>query len=70
MRNIFLKKSYTKCVGETVRPISKKSKMSMSLDQQSEVLYSLLLYYVQVEHCQSLLKLRYLPLAFTLYKAF
>ena len=34
MRNIFLKKSYTKCGGETIpRPFSKWSKLSMSLDQ-------------------------------------
>ena len=34
MRNIFLKKSYTKCGGETIpRPSSKKSKLSISLDQ-------------------------------------
>ena len=33
MRNIFLEKSYTKCGGETIpRPISKKSKLSISLD--------------------------------------
>ena len=30
----FLEKSYTKCGGETIpRPFSKKSKLSMSLDQ-------------------------------------
>ena len=34
MRNIFVEKSYTKCGGETVtRPFSKKSKLSISLDQ-------------------------------------
>ena len=34
MRNIFLEKSYTKCVGETIpRPFSKKSKLNISLDQ-------------------------------------
>ena len=34
MRNIFFKKSYTKCGGETIpRPFSKKSKLSISLDQ-------------------------------------
>ena len=33
-RNIFLEKSYPKCVGETIpRPFSKKSKLSISLDQ-------------------------------------
>ena len=44
MRNIFLEKSYTKCDGETTpRPFSKKLKLSISLDQQSKVLYSLFL---------------------------
>ena len=34
MKNIFLKKSYTKGGGETIhRPFSKKSKLSISLDQ-------------------------------------
>ena len=34
MRNIFLDKSCTKCAGETIpRPFSKKSKLSISLDQ-------------------------------------
>ena len=33
-RNIFIEKSYTKCAGETIsRPLSKKSKLSISLDQ-------------------------------------
>ena len=33
IRNIFLEKSYTKCVGQTIpRPFSKKSKLSISLD--------------------------------------
>ena len=34
MRDIFLEKSYTKCDRETIlRPFSKKSKLSVSLDQ-------------------------------------
>ena len=34
MRNIFIEKSYTKCAGESIsRPLSKKSKLSISLDQ-------------------------------------
>ena len=34
MRKIFLEKLYTKCGGETIsRSISKKLKLSMSLDQ-------------------------------------
>ena len=44
MKNIFLEKSYTKCDGKTSpRLFSKKLKLSLSLDQQSKVLYSLLL---------------------------
>ena len=38
MRNIFLKKSYTKCGGETSpRHFSKKSKLSISLNRQSKL---------------------------------
>ena len=34
MRTVFLEKSYTKCGGETTpRPFSKKSKLSIYLDQ-------------------------------------
>ena len=34
MRNIFVEKSYTKCAGETIlRPLSKKSELSISLDR-------------------------------------
>ena len=34
MRNIFVEKSYTKCAGKTIpRPLSKKSKLSISLNQ-------------------------------------
>ena len=46
MRYIFLEKSYTKCCGETItRPFSKKSKLSVSLDQQFKILQSLFLLY-------------------------
>ena len=39
MRNIFLGKSYTKFDGETIpRPLYKKSKLIIYLDQQSEML--------------------------------
>ena len=51
MKNNFLEKLYTKFSGsgETIyRPFSKKSKLSISLDQQSEVLYSLFLFYVNL----------------------
>ena len=48
MRNIFLKKSYSKCDGKTSpRPFSKKNKIdtSIPLDQWSKVLESLFLLY-------------------------
>ena len=46
IRNIFLEKSYTKCRGETSpRLFPEKLKLSISLDQYSKVLYSLLLLY-------------------------
>ena len=33
-RNIFVEKSYTKCTGETIRrPLSKISKLSITMDQ-------------------------------------
>ena len=39
MRNIFLKKSYTKCGGKaSPRPFHKKQKLSISLVQHSEML--------------------------------
>ena len=42
MRNIFVEKSYTKCVEETTsKPFSKKSKLSLSLHQQSDVNFSI-----------------------------
>ena len=38
-RNIFLEKLDTKCVGEPIsRPFYKKLNLSISLDQQSEIL--------------------------------
>ena len=44
MRNIFLKKSRTKCGREiSPRPFSEKPKLIMSLDQQTKVLSSLFL---------------------------
>ena len=58
MKNIFLEKSYTKSAGEaSPRPCYKKSKLSLSLNQQSEILLSLFLWYVQVEVYQKILKL-------------
>ena len=46
--NIFLEKPYTKCDGETSpRPFSEKLKLSISLDQESKVSYSLFLLYAK-----------------------
>ena len=50
LRNIFLEKSYTKYGGEAgPRPFYKISELSISLDQQSEMLYSFFLLHGQVE---------------------
>ena len=71
MRNIFLEKLYTKYGDETIPRLSfKNSKLSVSLDQQSKVLDSLFLLYIQVEGYHNILKLRCRPRAFTPYKAF
>ena len=44
IKNIFLEKSYTKYGTETIpRPFTKKSKLSIALDQHCKVLHSLFL---------------------------
>ena len=49
MRKIFVKKSYTKCARETIpRPLSKKSQLSIYLDQQYKGLNSLFLLYANL----------------------
>ena len=49
MKNIFVEKSYSKCAGETIpRPLSKKSKLSLSLDQKCKVLNSLFVLYANL----------------------
>ena len=49
MRKIFVEKSYTKCAEETIpRPLSKISKLNISLDQQCKVLNSLFLLYANL----------------------
>ena len=49
MGKIFFEKSYAKCGGETItRPFSKKSKLSISLDQQYKVLHNLFLLYANL----------------------
>ena len=50
MRNIFLEKSYTKFSRKTIpRPISKKSKFSISLDHYCKVLYILFLLFCKLK---------------------
>ena len=49
MRNNFVDKSYTKYGGETIpRPLPKKSKLSISLDQYCKVLNILFLLYANL----------------------
>ena len=60
-----LGKSYTKFGTGTGLRTSKKSKLSISWGHQSEHLYSLFLFYVQVQNYQNILKLRCWPLAKT-----
>ena len=49
MAKIFVEKSSTKCGGETFsRRFSKKSKLSISLDQQSKVLCNLFLLFTNL----------------------
>ena len=56
MKNIFLEKSHAKHSAETnLGPFYKTSKLSLSFDQQSELLYLL---YIQSESCQNISKLR------------
>ena len=69
-RNIFLEKLYTKCGGKTIpRPFSKKSKLSVSLDQQFKVLQFLFIVR-QIEGYQNIMKLSFIPLSYISYSAF
>ena len=68
LSNIFCKKSYTKCGGKAIyKPFSEKSKLSISLDQQSKTLYNLFLMYAKLK---TILKLNCRSLNFTSYKVF
>ena len=54
MRHVCLEKSFTKCGRETTpRPFSKESKLSISLDQNSKVLYVLFLLFSQLRTIES-----------------
>ena len=53
MRSIFFEKWYTESGGKTSpRSFSEKSKLSISLDEQYEMLHSLFLLYVQIDGYQ------------------
>ena len=70
-RNTFLEKKYTKYgVEASSRHFYKKSKFSLSLDEQPEMLYILFQLCVQVKVHQNIVKLRCWPLALTLYNGF
>ena len=70
MKNNFLEKLYRKCGGGTIsKPFSKKSKLIISLNQQSKVLYSLFSLYATLKAIQ-VKKLSCRPLAFNSYKSF
>ena len=57
IRNIFLKKSNTRCGGEAcLRPFYRKSKSSICLDHQFEMLKSLFVLNVQLEVYQNIFK--------------
>ena len=66
MRNIFVKKSYTKFTGEIIpRPLYKKLKLSISLDEQFKASNSLILFYANLRAYRNILKSSSRPLAFT-----
>ena len=70
MRNIFLKKLYTKRGGETIpRLFSKKSKLKILLDQKSKVL-KFVFAICQVVGYRNTFKLSCTPNAFTSNEAF
>ena len=63
-KNIFFKKSYKKCGAEiSPKRFSKKSKLRISLNQQSAPLYYLFLLYVQFDDYKNVLQLRCWSLA-------
>ena len=51
-------------------PFPKNSKLSISLDQQSELLYSLFLLYLLIVSYRKYLEIKVQALAFILFKAF
>ena len=70
MRNIFLEKLCPKLGGEVSPiPFNKNSKLSISVDQQSEVLWKVCFCCISKTRYFKILKLRCWQLAFTLYEA-
>ena len=70
MINTFLESSYTKFGGESIpRSFSKTLKLSISLEQLSKNLYSLVLSYAKLKAIE-ILELSFRPLVYTSYKAF
>ena len=68
MRNIFLEKLYTKCGGKTsLRPFSRKLKLTIYQDQWSKVFLQFVVIVFQVEGYQNAWKLSYRPFVFTSY---
>ena len=71
VRYIFPEKSYAKCGGETIPKLfSKRSKLSIYLDQLSYVFIQFVFIVCQIEEYRNTLKLSRRPLAFTSYKVF
>ena len=71
MKNIFLQKSYTTLGRKTiVRLFSKKSKLSISLDQEFESFIRFVFVVCEVEGYLKILKFSRRPLDLTSYKAF
>ena len=71
MRKFFFSKIIRSSGGKAYpRPISKKSKLSISVEQQSEILYSLFLFYFPVKVYQNILKLRCWLYDFAPFKTF
>ena len=71
VRYIFPEKSHAKCGGETIPKLfSKRSKLSIYLDQLSYVFIQFVFIVCQIEEYRNTLKLRRRPLAFTSYKVF
>ena len=70
MRKKFLKNQTKNVVEKLITECFLKSKLLISLHQQSKVLHRLFLLHVQAKGYRKILKLKCRPLAFTLCKGF